>query len=89
MGNADAKVGSGGWRNVFKDEDGKGDGSGEGGMDEVGRVNGGGYENGANGQNGCWVGDAGAARRAWERRGGDGRGLRACDGAETWRREQR
>ena len=72
MGNADAKVGSGGWRNVFKDENG-GDGSG----------------GGASGMNGCWVGDGGAARRAWERRGGDGRGVRAWEGAETWRREQR
>jgi len=76
MGNADAKMGSEGWRNVFKDENG-GDGSGEG--DREGRGNG----------NGCWVADGGAARRAWERRAGDGRGVRACDGAETWRREQR
>ena len=71
MGNADAKVGSGGWRNVFKNENGKWDGSE------------------ASGNNGCWVGDGGAARRAGERRGGDGRGVRACDGAETWRREQK
>ena len=76
MGNADAKVGCGGWRNVFKDENGgDGNGSGEGGREGNG--------------NGYWVADGGAARRAWERRGGDGRGVRACDGAETWRREQR
>jgi len=78
MGNADAKVVCGGWRNVFKIEDG-GDGEGSGN----------GSGGGANGTNGCWVADGGAARRAWERRGGDGRGVRACDGAETWRREQR
>ena len=84
MGNADAKVGSGGWRNVFKIEDGgDGNGSGEGGRE--GNENGG----GASGTNGFWVGDGGAGRRAWERRAGDGRGVWACVGAETWRREQR